>query len=323
MALVEKHQLSAQVGANFPEYTLIDLSSTRGDLHQMIEDYERLIQRLLKAADSRHPLQIAQAYRDLAETCVFLFDEEGDASVLEMAEVNALRAVSLFGDTPGMDGLLKELLYRAETLCGIYTRQVRFCFLMLWLLTIARKKRAEWKKHRKRGTHAWTLFEKISRKKGGGERDCFLRLFHVCSFSRSLSGEINRPPFAQNKVLRVEKVSFVMVEKDGFVDLVVRCKRKLSSKRSWLKPGSTLSVQLLRDGVGIPKSFLERTLTETLLEHPQRTGRIVEFRVPVFLPSLKTDVIEIVCKDGDQVVSKLHQPFLTSVQTITAPHKGK
>lgn len=125
MAILEKNQLEPLVRVNMPEYILIDNSTASGDLRQLICDHERLLARLLREAEL-HPLQrIASAFRDLAQTCIFLFDEEPEAALLDKAEEAAERTAELHKSTPGLAGVATELLFRAEVLGSIYTRQVR------------------------------------------------------------------------------------------------------------------------------------------------------------------------------------------------------
>ena len=123
--ILEKNQLEPLVRVNIPEYILVDNSTARGDLHMLVKDQERLLARLLKEADMHPPHRVSNAFRDLAQTCVFLFDEENDASVLRKGEEAAERAAELYGSMPGLGGISAELLLRAELLASIYTRQVK------------------------------------------------------------------------------------------------------------------------------------------------------------------------------------------------------
>jgi hypothetical protein len=134
MSILEKNQLDPLVRVNLPEFVLVDNSTARGDLRMLVKDQERVLARVLKEADMHPPSRVSHAFRDLAQTCLFLFDEENDFSVLAKGEEAAERAAELFGSMPGLAGISAELLLRAELLAAIYTRQVskRCCFFFVF-----------------------------------------------------------------------------------------------------------------------------------------------------------------------------------------------
>lgn len=144
---------------------------------------------------------------------------------------------------------------------------------------------------------------KVSQRKKREKKTCVFD-----KHERSLNGEHHRVPHVENKFLRIESV----VLKSGQLDVSVRCKRRLSNKRSWLQPGNLMTIRLIRDGSN-------EALTEThslilsyaMLEHPMRSWRVAVASLPVkaAAQNLGDDCkVEVMVKDAEKTITTIYQP---------------
>ncbi len=102
-----------------PESLRVFVSSTLGDMDQLEADYERYIWRILESRLNVNPQRHARIYEEYGVTCM---DGGSEASTAK-AEIAFEKAIDLYREIPGLEGIKLETYSRAEHLARLYLRQ--------------------------------------------------------------------------------------------------------------------------------------------------------------------------------------------------------
>jgi tetratricopeptide (TPR) repeat protein len=104
-----------------PEALRVNLAATLGDMDRLEAENEHYIQRLLASGVEISPLRLARIYEEYGISCL----DSGRPLGIVKAEGAFEKALMLYNDVPGLEGMKLELYSRVEHLGRVFLKQKR------------------------------------------------------------------------------------------------------------------------------------------------------------------------------------------------------